>query len=91
MQNRLNPKKLYFMPDSNMCCAIPEMTARPHYTYVREEDYERVLVAAAMACDIARHGAGQEPLGENETEFQSGRKEAALKEIYTILKDLSEV
>lgn len=88
MRNRLNPKRLYYMPDSNMCCAIKEMTARPHYTYVREEDYDRVVAAVTMAYDIAKHSYGHEPLGEEE--FQSGRKEAALTEIYGILKEVRE-
>ena len=90
MQNRLNPKRLYYMPDSGMCCAIPEMTARPHFTYVREEDYNRVVAAAVMACDIARRSSGHEPLGENEAEVQSNRKEAALTEIYGILKGIDD-
>ena len=94
MENRLNPKTLYYMPDSGRCCAIEEMTARPHYTYIREEDYNRVVAAATMACDIARKSYGHEPLDleeETKAEFQSGRKEAALTEIYGILKDLGEV
>ena len=43
-----------------------------------------------MAFDIARRSHGHEPLGENETEFQSDRKEAALTEIYGILKEVKD-